>query len=321
MGTDLQIKYRPRSLKEFIGNTSVVKAISEDFHNGRLKHCIMFIGESGVGKTTLSYIISKTLLQCHEVSIREINAADARGIDDVRDIIKDVSTRPILGENKVFIIDEAHQLTKDAQNALLKPLENERNSHVYWIFCTTNPNSIIKTIKNRCTQYTLGTLSTREIIEALRPIIEAEQINIPEPILKIIVSRANGIPREAVKLLDQFRYAKDKSEVEQVIKEFGTETDEFENLAKFLKQPWSKIGPKLKLLYEKKSPEAIRIGLLSYYSICLENSSNPEEMNLYSTIMASLWEPIVNMPHKPQITYMLFQVNQELQNEQKFKTQ
>jgi DNA polymerase III gamma/tau subunit len=309
---DLQVKYRPETLEEFCGHISIVKAIQEDFKNGQLKHNIMLIGESGVGKTTLAYIIAKSLLKVHTASIKEINAADARGIDDVRDIIKDVSTRPLIGENKVYIIDEAHQLTKDAQNALLKPLESPKNAHVYWLFCTTNPNSIIKTIKNRCTQYALGSLSVSEVLDVLRPILKEEDIKLPEAILKIIVSKASGIPREAVKLLDQFRNVTDKEEIDKIVREFGVKYDEFEKMGAFLKQPWSKIGPKLQELFKRKAPESVRIGLLAYYSVCLQNSNNPQEMEKFYQAMEILSTPIIYNPQLPQGVLVMYKLNKLL---------
>lgn len=310
---DLQVKHRPKTLEEFIGHEATINLIREDHKKGTLAHTIMLVGDSGVGKTTLAYIIARDLLGAHDLSVIEVNAADARGISEVKELTKGLSARPLFGNNKVFIIDEAHQLTKDAQNALLKPLESERNSHVYWIFCTTNPNSIIKTIKNRCTTYAFSPLSTREIVAVIKPILKDECINLPEDILKLIVSRANGIPREAVKLLDQLRNISNGADAAQILKEFGTDGDEFDNLAKFIRQPWSKIGPKLKKLYEKKAPESMRIGLLSYYAICLENSSNPQEASKYYSAMCLLKDPILYQPHKPQMTAILYEINKILQ--------
>ena len=309
---NLQIQYRPKSLNEFIGHESTVNLIREDHKKNNLSHTIMLVGESGTGKTTLAYIIASNLLQCNKQVIKEINAADARGIDEVRDITRDLGTRPLIGDNKVFIIDEAHQLTTPAQNALLKPLESEHNTHVYFIFCTTNPNSIIKTIKNRCTTYALGSLSVREIVDVLRPILKAESINLPEDIIKLIVTKADGIPRQAVKLLDQLRNVSNKTEAERILKEFGTNYEEFDNLAKFLRKPWSKIGPKLSVLYEKKAPESIRMGLLAYYSVCLQNCSNPQEAEEFCNIMEIMNDPIIYMPHKSKITLMLYKINRIL---------
>lgn len=312
---DLQLKYRPKDLRTFVGHKSVVKTIGEDHKNGQLKHNILLIGDSGTGKTTLAYIICRHLLKVHESLIKEINAADARGIDDVRDLLKDVGSRPLIGENKAFIVDEAHQLTKDAQQALLKPLENEKNSHVYWIFCTTNPNSIIATIKNRCTQYTLSALTNNDIVEVIRPILKEESINLPEEVLKIIVSRAKGIPREAVKLLDQLRNIKEKEEIDKILKEYGTNVDEFDRLHQFLKKPWSEVGPRLKDLFEKKHPESVRIGALAYYGVILTDSNNKEFSKQAANIMEVLKEPILYKPEIPYGKLMIYKIHKIINGE------
>lgn len=307
---DLQVQHRPQTLKDFVGQDAVVKSICEDYKNKSLKHVIMFAGESGVGKTTLAYLIAKQLLKCHDHYIIEKNAADARGIDDVRQILENIANRPLVGQHKVYIIDEAHQLTKDAQNALLKPLENSKNNHVYWIFCTTNPTSIIPTIKTRCAQYNLAPLSTEEITRVLLPIVEKEKIGLPDEVIKMIVKRANGIPREAVKLLGQLQHLTEKNDILRVLQEFETEGDEFKNLVQFLKRPWAEIGPKLKKLYEKKQPETIRIGLLGYYRVVLENAKNNKDAELSASIIELLMEPILTKPAEPTMTYLLYKLHQ-----------
>jgi DNA polymerase-3 subunit gamma/tau len=315
MGTDLQVKYRPKRLKDFVGNLPVIKAIYKDYKADGLKHTIMLTGASGVGKTTLAYIIAKELLKCHDLSIIEKNAADTRGVDDARSIIRDLGNRPLVGENKVFIIDEAHQLTKEAQNALLKPLEDPRNNHVYWIFCTTEPVGIIKTIKTRAAQYSLELLDVKEITALLTPIIEQEKISIPEEALKLIVRKADGVPREAVKLLDQLRNLDDPLDIQRVLSEYKVEAEEFSNLVAFLKKPWQEIGPKLKKLYEKKPPESIRIGLLAYYRVVLENARGTKDRDLTMRIMDTLSEPFYNMPKEAYCSMMLCRVNELLRKD------
>jgi DNA polymerase III gamma/tau subunit len=312
---DLQVKYRPKKLREFVGNLPVIKAIYKDYKSGNLKHTIMLTGASGVGKTTLAYIIARELLKCHELSVVEKNAADTRGVDDARSIIRDLGNRPLIGENKVFIIDEAHQLTKEAQNALLKPLEDAKNNHVYWIFCTTEPAGIIKTIKTRAAQYSLDLLNVQEITQLLAPIIEQEKISLPEEALKLIVRKADGVPREAVKLLDQLRNLDDPLDVQRVLSEYKVEAEEFINLVAFLKKPWQEIGPKLKKLYEKKPPESIRIGLLSYYRVVLENARGIKDKNLALNIMEALTEPIYSVPKEAYCSMMLCRVNEMLRKE------
>jgi DNA polymerase III gamma/tau subunit len=132
---------------------------------------------------------------------------------------------------------------------------------------------------------------------------------LPEEILKIIVSRANGIPREAVKLLDQLRNVKDKTEIDKILKEFGTNIDEFERLHQFLKKPWSEVGPKLKDLFEKKSPESVRIGALAYYGVMLTDSNNIQVSELASKIMEALKDPIMYTPIVPYGKLMLYKVH------------
>jgi len=306
---DLQVEHRPKTLKDFVGQEAIVKSICEDYKNKTLQHTMIFTGESGVGKTTLAYLIARQLLKCHEHYIIEKNAADTRGIDDARQITGNLANRPLIGKNKVYIIDEAHQLTNEAQNALLKPLEDPRNKHVYWIFCTTNPAKIIKTIKTRGAQYNFSKLSAQEIGKVLLPIVEKEKIDLPDQVLKMIVKRADGIPREAVKLLGQLRHLKDKDDILRVLQEFETEGDEFKNLVAFLRRPWAEIGPKLKKLYEKKQADSIRIGLLCYYRVVLENAKNIKDAELAYNMIEILKNPIETRPAEPVMSWMFYKVH------------
>lgn len=311
---DLQVRYRPQNLKNFVGNEAIVKSIVEDYKNKTLKHAMLFSGDSGVGKTTLAYLVAKQLLKCHDSYIIEKNAADTRGIDEARTIVENALNRPLMGKHKVYIIDEAHQLTADAQNALLKPLENPRNSHVYWIFCTTNPTKIIKTIRSRCSQYNLEKLTPNEITKVLLPIVEQEKIELPDQVIKMIVKRSEGTPREAVKLLGQLMHLKDKEDILRVLKEYESEGDEFENLAKFLRKPWTEIGPKLKTLYGKKTAETIRIGLSNYYRVVLENARTMPDETKAAEILEILIKPLEGIPPETEMTFRLYRVNQKLKD-------
>ncbi len=215
-------KYRPQTFDEVVGQTHVVRTLKNALKQGRVAHALLFSGIRGIGKTTIARILAKAIncesgptenpcnqcLACKEITegravdVLEIDAASNRGIDEIRELRDNVRFMPSRLKAKVYIIDEAHMLTREAFNALLKTLE-EPPSHVYFILATTEVQRIPVTIISRCQRYDFKRLSINEILTHLKYICQQECVNIDESALAIIAKEAAGSIRDALSLLDQ----------------------------------------------------------------------------------------------------------------------
>ena len=266
-------KYRPQRFSEVVGQSAVVKTIVNALRRNKLSHALLFAGIKGTGKTTLARIVAKAL-NCHNINpeeyepcnqcqscleimkgihvdVLEIDAASNRGIDQIREIIDTLRYAPAKGKAKVYIIDEAHMLTKEASNALLKSLE-EPPSHVYFILATTEPNRLPPTILSRCQRYEFRRLDFKLILNHLQKICELENYQIEQPALELIAREAQGSLRDALSLLDQ-AMAYGVRTKEDLLYSFGWHEEIiFEELAKALIERNLKKAMELaQNLYEK----------------------------------------------------------------------
>jgi DNA polymerase-3 subunit gamma/tau len=215
-------KWRPKSFETLVGQDHVVRALTNALEQKRLHHAYLFTGTRGVGKTTLARILAKSL-NCETgitakpcgvcnacvgidddrfVDYLEINAASTRGIDDVRSLLEQVAYAPTLGRFKIFMLDEVHQLTKEAFNALLKTLE-EPPDHVKFILGTTDPQKVPVTVLSRCLQFNLRQMAGTSIISHLQNILTQENIPFEPTALHLISRAADGSMRDALSLTDQ----------------------------------------------------------------------------------------------------------------------
>jgi len=200
-------KYRPKTFDDFIGNEDVVDALKTILKRPRenIQHAFLFTGPSGCGKTTLGRIVA-SMLGCdidkgYFGGFDEKNSADYRGIDAIRDILKDLNPGFFSEPCKVFLLDECHQMTTDAQSALLKALE-EPPSNVYFILCTTEPQKLLQTVKSRCVIFDLQPVETKEIIHLLRVVHRKEWKKVPPEVLECIALKSMGSCRDAIQILD-----------------------------------------------------------------------------------------------------------------------
>ena len=225
-------RYRPLDLAHVVGQRHVVQTLTNAIDHDRVRHAYLFAGPRGTGKTSLAKILGKSLncqntegpstapcLECEScltiadgtaLDVLELDAASNRGIDDIRDIRDRVNQQPVLGRYRVYILDEAHSLTTDAANALLKTLE-EPPPHVIFILCTTEPHRLPDTVRGRCQSFTFLRPTPDELLEALRRISDAEGIQADDDALRLIARHAGGSFRDAISSLDQLSSAGDRS--------------------------------------------------------------------------------------------------------------
>jgi DNA polymerase-3 subunit gamma/tau len=220
-------KYRPRNFETLVGQEHVVRALTHALRTGRLHHAYLFTGTRGVGKTTLSRILSKSLNcigpdgqggitpepcgQCEPcraidagrfVDYVEMDAASNRGVDEMAQLLEQAVYAPSNARFKVYMIDEVHMLTNHAFNAMLKTLE-EPPEHVKFILATTDPQKIPVTVLSRCLQFNLKQMPPGHIVGHLENILGQEGVSFEQPALRLLAQGAHGSMRDALSLTDQ----------------------------------------------------------------------------------------------------------------------
>lgn len=264
------LEYRPQDFEEIIGNLNTIKSLKSILTQKNPPHTYLFFGETGCGKTTFARILAKKL-NCSNYDIIEINASNNRGIDTARDIISQMHYNPLQSKNKTYILDEVHQTTKDFQHGILKALEDVP-SHVYFILCTTEPEKLLGTIRNRCTIYEVTKLSSKGIIKLLTNVLQKINKNIDKKYLFKIAEEVDGNPRQALIILQKI-IAVDKIEnIEKMISSIRTEENQIIDLCRELlgNKKWEVISKIIQNI--NAEPEAIRRVILSYFSsVCLNS--------------------------------------------------
>ena len=215
-------KYRPGNFQALEGQTHVLQALINALDSNRLHHAYLFSGTRGVGKTTIARIFAKCLncesgvtstpcdqcASCTEIAsgrsvdLIEIDAASRTGVDDMRELLDNVQYMPTSCRYKVYLIDEVHMLSKSSFNAMLKTLE-EPPEHVKFLFATTDPKKLPITVLSRCLQFNLKNMTPERVVNHLREVLAAEQIEAEEAALWQLGRAADGSMRDALSLTDQ----------------------------------------------------------------------------------------------------------------------
>lgn len=215
-------KWRPRSFREMVGQTHVLKALINALDSQRLHHAYLFTGTRGVGKTTIARIIAKCLncetgitsTPCGECSVCreidegrfvdliEIDAASRTKVEDTRELLDNVQYAPSRGRFKVYLIDEVHMLSSHSFNALLKTLE-EPPPYVKFILATTDPQKLPATILSRCLQFSLKNMTPERVVEHLSHVLSVENVPFEDDALWLLGRAADGSMRDAMSLTDQ----------------------------------------------------------------------------------------------------------------------
>ena len=230
--TALYRRYRPQGFDEVVGQEAVVRTLQNAVEHGQVRQAYLFAGPRGTGKTSMARILAKAL-NCAgtpgpspspdktcpvclaiangtSLDVVEMDAASQRGIDDVREIRERVVLQPVEGRYKIYILDEAHQLTDAAWQALLKLIE-EPPPHLVFVFCTTELQKVLATVRSRCQTFVFQRPRLQEVVTLLRRVAEGEGIQAQDSALSLIARSARGSFRDAVSTLDQLAAATSNS--------------------------------------------------------------------------------------------------------------
>src|SRR2546425_5306954 len=215
-------KWRSQTFDDLVGQEPIVRTLKNALKNNNISHAYLFTGPRGTGKTSTARLLAKTVncsnpkdgepcnecQQCREITagnsfnVIEIDAASNRGIDSIRDLREKIMMPPATGKYKVYVLDEAHMLTTEAFNALLKTLE-EPPPYAIFVMATTDVHKMLPTVLSRCQRFDFKRISTRQIVEHLNFVAEQEHIKIERAAAELIARAAAGGMRDALSLLDQ----------------------------------------------------------------------------------------------------------------------
>jgi DNA polymerase III gamma/tau subunit len=274
----LKNKYRPKDLVSVLGNEETKGKLTRLMVNLSVPRAILFEGPTGCGKTTLAWITAGSVAAYDE--IRYYNTSNTRGIDTIREIDSNVQYAPTVGENKAYILDECHKITNEGQNALLTLLD-EPPSHAYFILCTTQPHRLLKEIRTgRCMRFKVETLELSLMMRLLRSVlIKEKKPHFPKEYMKHIAIRSDGIPRDALTILESVINIKDPEDIGKAIDSVTLESNIVIELCQLLLETrtnrWPEIAKTIRQI-ENRDAEDARWAVLGYFNKVVLGGKQPD---------------------------------------------
>lgn len=259
MTKELYRRYRPKTLEELVGQDEAVKTLKAMSAKKEIPHCLLLVGGSGVGKTTIARILRKEL-GCHQADFMEVNCAQDAGIDKVKDIQRMSTRAPMAGTCRVFYWDECQALarTSFAQQAALKMLEDIPD-HVWHILATTDPTKLHKAVLTRCVRLDLKQIKPDALKSLMKVVCKAEKIEAGDDLLGRIAEVADGSARDALQILERVSRLPEKERLEAVVKS-GVKKQAFDLVRLMVWQKGAKWEDARKILVdiEGTEPEQFR---------------------------------------------------------------
>lgn len=332
---DLNTIYRPCKVDEMLGNSTNVNIIRKGLNNGDLHHSLLFIGDPGCGKTTAARIVAlglnceesevstsdpclkcescKSILNHNNMDVFEINAGQSGGKDMVNEVIKDLPSSPFYSRYKVLIFDEAHQLTPQAKDLLLKIIE-DGYSHVHFIFCSNQPEKFPKTFLDRCNVMYFGRISIELINDMLINVSDFEGFPRTEEVIRYLAEESKGVPRNALLWLKQVN--DEGSWTLEAAKNvvgisMGEDDPNIIEISKALIRGSFKDACKIYDSVKKKNQaESVRISMFGYFTGCLKRARNFNEARKFSKVLDLLANPIYDSgrPGDNKLYHYMFKV-------------
>jgi len=275
---------RPDTLDKFYGNRVAVNSVKKYFEGGKFPNACLFTGPTGCGKTTLARICAK-MLGCGEVDLLEMNAANVRGIETAREVSEKSRLLPLSGGARVFLFDESHQLTSAAQEALLKAVEDSPPES-YFMFCSTRPNALIKTLRGRCAVFSLEPLSNDVITKMLKDVAEDYNLSLTETAVEAIMLESKGLARTALVFAEQLNGITDEDTIIETVSLPEKEERDAIEIARALAK--GRNVSQVQGLYKKlKAVDAERLRrlIMAYFKTVAINNPQPEALGRALSIL------------------------------------
>jgi len=274
---ELYKRFRPRTLKGIVGQDAAVASLQKLMDGGNLPHAILLTGPSGTGKTTIARIL-KDHLNCGDADYQEVDcAAVLSPLDTVRNIQRASHLCPISGDCRIWFLEEVQSLSRASfsQQALLKLLE-EVSETVYFMLATTDSQKLHKAVLTRCTEIKLRPLTADELERVMRRIIDKEQMEVSDAVIKEIIEASDGSARKALVILEQVGSLETEEAQIKAVQVSSIDKDMAISLARALINPrakWNEVAPILKVLKDE-DPEEIRYLVLGYSRTVLLSGGN-----------------------------------------------
>lgn len=281
-------KVRPTSFDDVAGNDETVESLQALTSRENPPHAYLLTGPSGCGKTTLGRIIASSL-GVEADDYREVDSADFRGIDTIRDIRHGASFVGLRGSRRAWLLDEVHRLPGLSQDALLKGLEDPP-PHAYFILCTTAPESLLETVRGRCSIHRVEPLSERHMVALLHKVATGEGERLPRPLLRAIHEKTDGKPRAAINLLEKV-LAADPDARDAVVAAHEAAKEKADGLARALmrRSGWKAVASILAEVSED-DVESVRRSIIGYCSAVLLRGEDDNAMGILDEFI----EPFFN---------------------------